>query len=117
MTDRQRQPSRCGAHCLNEPLLDSLVDQLLHAAARQFEPLGEIENRLAALDQHELKHQVEEAALRNAGLFETGGHRRRCVHDFGQLLGREQPHRDQIVAKPAAFGQLARQRRLDIGGV
>ena len=116
VADRERKAARSGADCLDQLLVHCLVEQLLHGTTWQLQPLGKVEQRLAAFDEHEFEQQIEQASLRDPGFLEVGGDRGRSVHDFGQLLRRQQPHGNQIVAEAAAFGELARQRRFDIGG-
>ena len=113
IADRQGEAAGSGADRLNQPLLHRLVEQLLHDAARQFEALGQLEQRLAGFDMHEFEQQVEQAALRHAGLGHSRGNRRRGIDHLGQLLGAEQSHRDQVVAQPSAFDELPCERRLE----
>ena len=115
IADRQGEAAGSGADCLDQPLLHRLIEQLLHDTARQFEALGQIEQRLAGFEMHKFEEQVEQVARRHAGFRHPRGNRRRGVDHLGQLLGAEQPHCDQVVAQPPAFDELPRQRRLDIG--
>jgi hypothetical protein len=69
VSDRQAEAAR-RAHGLYELLLSRLVQQLLDHQARQLDAAGEIEDRFAALDTHQLQQQTQQIARRDA----RGGH-------------------------------------------
>jgi hypothetical protein len=89
IADRQGETTGSGADRLDQPLLYRLLEQLLHDASREFEPLGQIEQRLAGFKMHEFEEQVEQAARRYAGFGHSCGNRGRGVDHPGQLLGVE----------------------------
>ncbi len=66
VSDGQAKAAR-SADGLHELLLGRLVEQLLDREARQLDAVGEIEDRFAALDTHELQRQTEQVARRDTG--------------------------------------------------
>ena len=111
-----RQGEAAGrADRLHEAQLRRLVHQLLHDQARQLHALGEIEDGFDALDVHELDHQIEEAARRDAGLAQPGRGSRCAVDHRFELLAGDVAERDQIFAESPARNALAVRRRFDLG--
>jgi hypothetical protein len=63
---------------------------------------------------HEFQQQIVEAPGRDVGLRQAGRDRRRGADGLGKLIGGQHAHGDEVVAEPAAFGQLPLHRRFDL---
>jgi hypothetical protein len=64
---------------------------------------------------HQFEHQVEQVALRDAGVDDGRRGGWRAVDHRRELLRRQQPERDQVFAQPSALDKLALDPSLDIG--
>ena len=116
----QREADRQGeaagrAERLHKAQLRRLVHQLLHEQAGELHALGEFEDGFDSLDVHELDHQIEEAARRDAGLAQPGRGSRCAVDHRFELLAGDVAERDQIFAESPARNALAVRRRFDLG--
>src|SRR5438270_572308 len=74
---------------LHEAAVNGVVHQVLDQAVRKFHAVGEFRHDLARFEVHELQHEIEQIAVRDAGLRHRARHGRRIGDHGAELFFRD----------------------------
>ncbi len=102
------------AEALDQLAIGGRLHQLVGHHRREFHLFSELGGTLQAPRLHQLHHQPEQAVQGDAGLAHAVGRLGSRGEDAGQLFGRNDPQRHQVVAEPASAIALPLQAALDI---